>query len=236
VKVIGIPFWLMLSLTLALLPKGLAAMPGSLDANFNPPLVAAPNNPGAAVYVVALQSDGQILIGGLFFAVSDTNLLVNVARLNPDGSIDPSFLPGRVADTGYVDALAVQPDGKIVVGGSFYSSRGGAPVNLLRLNADGTVDSGFFRFSYVDGPVNAVLLQSDGKILIGAALQSWMAWCVKVWPGSMPMAPSIPASTLVSPRPRVQAARHWRCKTTAKSWRAARLFSIPDYSAMESPV
>src|SRR5229473_2588828 len=145
-----------------------AVVPGSLDANFNPPLVAAPNNPGAAVYVVALQPDGQILIGGLFFAVSDTtNLLANMARLNPDGSIDPSFLPGRVADTGYVDAIGVQADGKIVVGGSFYSSRGNAPVNLLRLNADGTLDSGFFRFSEVDGPVNAVLLQSDGKILIG---------------------------------------------------------------------
>ncbi len=144
-----------------------AVVPGSLDANFNPPLVAAANNPGAAVYVVALQPDGQILIGGLFFAVSGTNLLVNIARLNPDGSIDPSFLPGRVADTGYVDAIGVQPDGKIVIGGSFYSSRGGAPFNLLRLNADGTVDSGFFRFSSVDGPVNAVLLQNDGKILIG---------------------------------------------------------------------
>ena len=162
VNKIGIAVCLMLSLRLS--P---AVVPGSLDANFNPPLVAAPNNPGAAVYVVALQPDGQILIGGLFFAVTGTNLLVNVARLNPDGSLDPTFLPGRVADTGYVDAIGVQPDGKIVVGGSFYSSRGGAPVNLLRLNADGTVDSGFFRFSYVDGPVNAVLLQSDGKILIG---------------------------------------------------------------------
>jgi len=162
VKKIGIAFWLMLSLRLS--P---AVVPGSLDANFNPPLVAAANNPGAAVYVVALQPDGQILIGGLFFAVSGTNLLVNVARLNPDGSIDPTFLPGRVADTGYVDAIGVQPDGKIVVGGSFYSSRGNAPVNLLRLNADGTFDSGFFRFSDVDGPVNTVLLQSDGKILIG---------------------------------------------------------------------
>src|SRR5712692_4229472 len=138
VKKIAIAFWLMLSVALAMAPKALAAMPGSLDANFNPPLVAAPNNPGAAVYVVALQPDGQVLIGGLFYAVSDTNLLVNVARLNPDGSIDPSFLPGRVADTGYVDAIAVQPDGKIVVGGSFYSSRGNAaPANLLRLNADG---------------------------------------------------------------------------------------------------
>jgi uncharacterized delta-60 repeat protein len=168
VKKFGITFWLMLGLSLALPPEGLAAVPGSLDANFNPPLVAAGTNSGAAVYVVALQPDGQILIGGLFFAVSDTtNLLANMARLNPDGSIDPSFLPGRVADTGYVDAIGVQADGKIVVGGSFYSSRGNAPVNLLRLNADGTLDSGFFRFSEVDGPVNTVLLQSDGKILIG---------------------------------------------------------------------
>jgi hypothetical protein len=90
VKQIGIAVLLMLSLRLS--P---AVVPGSLDANFNPPLVAAGTNSGAAVYAVALQPDGQILIGGLFFAVSGTNLLVNLARLNPDGSIDPSFLPGR---------------------------------------------------------------------------------------------------------------------------------------------
>src|SRR5258708_38648203 len=87
VKKIGIAFWLVVGFGLALAPEALAAMPGSLDANFNPPLVAAPNNPGAAVYVLALPPDGQILIGGLFFAVSDTNLLGNVAPLNPHGRI-----------------------------------------------------------------------------------------------------------------------------------------------------
>jgi len=133
----------------------------SLDPTFNPAL-----NPWAAVYVVTLQPDGKILIGGAFYFIEQMPR-GNVARLNPDGSLDPAFDPGTAADIDYVSAIAVQHDGKILIGGSFASSSGTAPSNLARLNSDGTVDPSFDPDLSIDGPVNAIVVQPDGKILLG---------------------------------------------------------------------
>ena len=157
-------FWLTLAALLGM-PLGLRSQPGSLDLSFNPNL-----NDGAAVYALALQPDGKILIGGSFYFIDD-QLVINVARLNPDGSLDSTFVPGSAADSGYVSAIAVQNDGKVLIGGSFYSSRGVTPNNLARLNSDGTVATDFHTNSNltVDGPVNAIVVQSDGKILLGGS-------------------------------------------------------------------
>jgi uncharacterized delta-60 repeat protein len=143
------------------MPHRLLAQPGALELSFNPAL-----NSGAAVYVVKLQTNGQILIGGAFTSIDNTNLS-NVARLNPDGSLDTTFNPGPAADVGYVNTIAVQNDGKVLIGGSFSSSSGATSANLTRLNPDGSVDESFDPLFFVDAPVNAVVLQSDGKALIG---------------------------------------------------------------------
>jgi uncharacterized delta-60 repeat protein len=66
---------------------------------------------------------------------------------------------------GQVSALAVQTDGRILVGGSFTTIAGQSRNSLARLNADGTVDEGFN--PEISGPVTALALQEDGKILIG---------------------------------------------------------------------
>src|SRR5207253_6227813 len=139
--------------------------PGTLDPSFDPPLRA-----GAAVYVVALQTNGEILIGGAF-ATSGSNSVTNVARLNQDGSVDPTFNPGTAANRGYISAIATQPDGKILIGGYFNSTSGAASANLARLNFDGSVDGSFDPGLSIDDGVNAVLLQSDGKVLFGGAFQ-----------------------------------------------------------------
>ena len=72
------------------------------------------------------------------------------------------FNPG--ADS-YVTALAVQADGKIVVGG-WFTTLGGQPRNYIgRLNADGTLDTTFNPGA--DGYVSALAVQEDGKIVVG---------------------------------------------------------------------
>src|SRR5213592_53877 len=64
----------------------------------------------------------------------------SIARLNADGAIDPTFNPGT---DGYVLSLAIQADGKILVGG-YYNTLGGQPRNYFgRLNSDGTLDTVF---------------------------------------------------------------------------------------------
>jgi len=141
------------------------AQPGLLDITFNPGSGQA--NP--ATYCMALQTNGQIAIGGDF---SDYNgaSRVRVARINADGSLDSSFDPG-VGPNSEVQAIAVQPDGKILIGGQFSSLNGSSWRQPARFRLDGSVDTSFDTSSAhgagANSPVLAITLQPDGKILIG---------------------------------------------------------------------
>jgi uncharacterized delta-60 repeat protein len=110
-----------------------------------------------------------VIIAGLFTAV-DGMPRGSIARLNSNGSLDTSFDPGIGAD-GPVLALAVQSDGKVLVGGQFMSINGIPRGNIARLNSEGGVDSSFDPGTGVIGEsfstVNALALQSDGKVILG---------------------------------------------------------------------
>src|SRR5437763_702709 len=86
------------------------------------------------------------------------------------GDIDPAFNAGGVGANNTVFAVAVQSDGKIVVGGSLTSYNGDATVSddVVRLNADGSLDTTFNASGAgADGTVRAVAVQPDAKIVIG---------------------------------------------------------------------
>ena len=91
-------------------------------------------NANDTVCVVVVQPDGKILIGGDFTTLSPNGGVAvtrnHIARLNPDGTLDTAFNPNA---TGYsrVYSIAVQADGKILVGGSF-TDIGGQPRNQHR--------------------------------------------------------------------------------------------------------
>jgi uncharacterized delta-60 repeat protein len=139
-----------------------AQQPGQLDTSFNPSTGA--NN---FVYATAVQTDGKIIIGGTF--TSFNGIARNrIARLNADGSLDPSFNPGTGADA-LVYTIAIQPDGKIVIGGSFTSFNGSSRNYIARLNADGSLDMSFNPGTGPDGNIWTVALQPDGKTIIGGA-------------------------------------------------------------------
>jgi uncharacterized delta-60 repeat protein len=140
---------------------------GSLDSTFNP---------GADSYMsaFALQPDGKLLVGGAFTQV-DGQSRSRIARLNPNGTLDAAFSVNIAAtDTiphPHVAALALQSDGKIVVGGIFREINGQQRNGIARLNSDGTLDVGFnpatVTGGYMHGYVLSVTLQADKKILIG---------------------------------------------------------------------
>ena len=113
------------------------------------------------VNAMAVQPDGKIIIAGSFTTINGSTHN-QIARLNPNGSLDASFVPD--VNNG-INALALQPDGKIVIGGSFFLVNGTTHNSIARLNADGSVDTSFT--TNVDGEVFAVILQPDGKILFG---------------------------------------------------------------------
>jgi len=98
-----------------------------------------------AIRAIAVQPDGKILIGGCFTNVGASPSMVgrlHLARLHPDGSVDAAFDPAptfRGSSGGYVQAMALQPDGRLLIGGSFDSVKGATRRNLARLNGDLTL-------------------------------------------------------------------------------------------------
>jgi len=116
------------------------------------------------VYAIALQPDGQIVIGGNFSAVSGITRS-NLARLNSSGALDTSFNPQA---NGTVLALAMLEDGKILVGGAFTSIRDQPRYRLARLNSNGSLDFGFNPGATGDyATVTSLTLQPDGRLLVG---------------------------------------------------------------------
>jgi uncharacterized delta-60 repeat protein len=130
---------------------------GSTSGSFRP----EPNGP---VHAVLPLSSGAFLVGGAFTEVDDAagakvtrNGLV---RFKADNSLDTDFNPNI---TGKVYTLAVQTDGKIVVGGEFTAVGGTTRENLARLDANGGLDTSFNPTA--PGAVRALALQRDGGIL-----------------------------------------------------------------------
>jgi uncharacterized delta-60 repeat protein len=139
---------------------------GSLDTSFD--VGAGFHN---SVFVVALRPDGRVLVGGGFTAYQGTTRN-RVARLNADDSFDSTFNMG----TGFnnaVRALALQPDGKALVGGDFTSYQDTTRNRIARLNADGSFDSTFNMGTGFNGSVSVVTMQSDGKVLVGGSFTAY---------------------------------------------------------------
>jgi len=119
------------------------------------------------VFAIAAQPDGKILIGGQFNAVNGIQRL-NLARLNPDGTLDASFLPKPTDGTnGPVFALGILVDGRILVGGMFSEAATIAVNNLALYGADGALDRTFGEMKGPNGRVLAIAVQPDGKFVIG---------------------------------------------------------------------
>src|SRR5438874_1286038 len=113
-----------------MLGNGVAAARGqsALD-GFDP-------NANGIVEVIVTQPDGKILIGGDFTTLSPNGGAAvtrnRIARLNPDGTLDTAFNPNA---SNFVDAIAVQADGKILAGGGFTTIGGQTRSGIARLDA-----------------------------------------------------------------------------------------------------
>ena len=125
------------------------------------------------VYSISIQSDEKILVGGGFTAF-DGNTRNRLVRLNSDGTEDTGFYTNL--GTGFDDlvrSISIQSDGKILVGGAFTDFNGNIRNRLVRLNSDGTEDTGFYTnlgtgFEFFGGAtIWSISRQSDGKILVG---------------------------------------------------------------------
>lgn len=129
------------------------------------------------IMVSAVQADGKILAGGSFTSYNGASAAPdNFIRLQSDGTVDLSFSGISSGFNNFVESIAVQGDGKILVGGQFtsYNGNASAPDRLIRLSADGSVDGSFSGVTTgFDGPVRAIVVQADGKILVGGNFTSY---------------------------------------------------------------
>ncbi len=118
-----------------------------------------------SVTALAPLAGGKILVGGMFSSVNGV-ARSSLARLNADGSLDPTF---SAAPNDWIGSIAVQGDGRIVITGPFTEVGGVARIGIARLNADGSLDGSFhFRDVGIGGRgsgLRAVAL-AEGRVLI----------------------------------------------------------------------
>ena len=143
---------------------------GSVSLDWNPEFSFNPT-PGAnnTVYALALQPDGKAVVGGDFTAINGI-VRNRIARLDTNGFVDAAFYPGTGAD-GYVSSVALYPAGanagRILIGGGFTSLNNIQRNSIARLRPNGSLDASFNPGTGADGPVYAVAIQPDGRVVIG---------------------------------------------------------------------
>ncbi|MGQ3028242.1 MAG: InlB B-repeat-containing protein, partial [Ferrovibrionaceae bacterium] len=144
--------------------KGVArySSSGTVDTTFTNPNLGG--GFGGNVNSIAVTSSGKLLVGGTFSTAGPSNSpYVNLARLNADGTLDTGF--SNPAFDGAVNTLAVQGDGKILVGGTFANVASTARGRMARLEANGALDTGFANPSF-NSTVKGLVVQGDGRILV----------------------------------------------------------------------
>ena len=151
---------------------------GQLDTNFAPRFERLRNPEELNLSALELQSAGQVIVAGNFSHVNGLPRY-KLARLQADGSLDLTFTPGLetgLDDDTLVRTLALQSDGKLIVGGGRPGTYGRMPIPvLLRLNPDGSLDqtwrlgysSYFFGNPFSVELVHTVKVQRDQRIVVG---------------------------------------------------------------------
>lgn len=150
-----------LSLHSGLLALLLLTCAADLHAQATPePLPAAEVWTNGEVRAILRDADGGFIIGGRFERVSGEPRL-NLARILPDGGVDPRW---RADANRAVETIAAGANGRLLVGGAFDRVAGVARRGLVRLFADGRVDTGFN--AYLAGGVNVVITLTDGRLYV----------------------------------------------------------------------
>lgn len=140
---------------------------GSYDTTFNSGQLGANNIIKSGV----LQLDGRIILGGNFTKYNGT-AFNRIIRVLPDGAIDNTFNVGS-GFNGQVYSIAIQPDEKIIVAGNFTSYNGTPVGRIIRLLQSGLRDLSFDTYVGADGIIEVIIVQSDGKILVGGRFDSF---------------------------------------------------------------
>lgn len=141
----------------------------SIDPSFSP-LISTSSFGFKKVEIVVPTPDGKILVGGWFNSYNGVSIS-RLVRLNADGSFDPTFNTALEANSfsDHINSVALQSDGKILVGGKFTLANETTARTLVRVNADGSLDPTFAYNlpSAFEAEVKQILISPDDKIVLG---------------------------------------------------------------------
>jgi uncharacterized delta-60 repeat protein len=130
-------------------------------------------NPGGSISRVAALPDGRLIAVGNFATVNGTPRL-RLVRLMPGGAVDPAFTPvqgeGVSSSMPTINAVLLQPDGKLVLAGAFSEINGVARSNLARINPDGSLDATWNPSA--SSSVRAIARDANGRLLVAGSFQS----------------------------------------------------------------
>lgn len=142
---------------------------GNADLTFGDLLSATETGANGIFGALDLAPDGTILVGGSFTRY-DQKGRNNIARLTSNGLVGAPLSLGSGADR-QTRAVARQADGKFIVAGDFGYYNWNASNSVARINADGSFDASFSVGFGVNGVINSVAIQSDGRILLAGKFE-----------------------------------------------------------------
>jgi uncharacterized delta-60 repeat protein len=127
---------------------------------------------GGQVNVIHVDAEGRILVGGSFTTFNGQSAR-GIVRLNNDGTMDTGFNAGSGINAGAVTCIAVRPDGRILLGGTFTAFNGVATGRVVQLGADGTHDMEFSIGPGASSDVYSISLDAQGRLLVGGAFSTY---------------------------------------------------------------
>lgn len=141
---------------------------GRLDRSFDPG-----SSFNGTVRAMLVTPNGEIYVGGSFTAYRGV-AANGLVRLLPNGDRDPSFTQTSGVQAGRdLYAMALQPDGRLLIGGSFETYNGTSVPFITRLLPTGAVDISFTPGTGPNNYVNAIQYTSTDRILVGGSFSSF---------------------------------------------------------------
>lgn len=172
---------------------------GTLDNTFGQAgIVTVPIGVTALGYGIALQPDGKLVLSGPAFTTAG---VAATARLNPDGTLDPSFGSGGIATLPNwqgVNGIILDPSGRIVMPA--------VGASAVRVNSNGSADKSFGNGGIAEAPLgdhggaNGAAIQADGKIVIAGGADvngQTVLTVIRLWAGPIPSKPALPVASPV---------------------------------------
>lgn len=124
-------------------------------------------------FVSALIAAGTLALGTVGVALGVASPIHAAATAAGAGSLDPTFNTGGAGANDEIDLVAFGVNDKIYIAGNFTSYNGTAVSGLARLNADGTLDTGFNPGTAAKDKVFAIAEAADGKVYVGGSFSTF---------------------------------------------------------------